>query len=201
MQKTYDIQNISVAWSVAIGNFAGVVAVAFIIGVFVIKGLFGFTFIVSLIVLAGIQSYYIFLANKRYYIDMESATITVPKSGDEVSLSEKFKLVSYWNYMKTRTIAIADIDDVIVDTKRWTTQRKNDESGVIKTEKHVQYNLKIIGTFGASSFSFKSGEKRDEISHAICRAIKELTGKELSCKDDWKTETLGQSIDSMMNNF
>jgi len=121
MQKTYEIQNISVAWSVAIGNFAGVVGVAFVIGVFVIKGLFGFAFIVSLIALAAVQSYYIFLANKRFFIDLENATVTLPKSGDEVSLSDKFKLVSYWNYMKTRTIAISDIDDVLVDTKRWTT--------------------------------------------------------------------------------
>jgi hypothetical protein len=143
MQKIYDIQNVWAAWSVAIGNFAGVVGVAFIIGAFVIKGLFGFAFIVSLITLAGIQSYYIFLANKRYYIDMENATITLPKSGDEVSLSDKFKLVWYWNYMKTRTIAISDIDDVIIDTKRWTTKRK----------------------------------------------------------DDWRAETLEQSIDSMIHNF
>ncbi len=201
MSKIYDIQNISVAWSIALGNFAGVAGVAFILGTFVLGGGFGFGFIVTMIILAGIQSRYIFQANRRYYIDVDEGIMTFPKSGTEYSSSEMMRLVPYWDLMKTQTITIGSIEDVLVDTKRWTTKDKDSESGNVKTTKHVVYNLAISGSFGTSKFKFKSGEKRDEISHAICDAVKQVTGKELSCKDDWRTETFGQAADSMMNNF
>lgn len=201
MSKIYDIQNISVAWSIALGNFAGVAGVAFILGVFVVGGVFGFGFIVTMLVLAGIQSRYIFQANRRYYIDVDKNLMTFPKSGSEYSSAEMIRLIPYWDLMKTQTIAIDAIDEVLVDTERWTTKTKDSESGDVKTTKHVVYNLVLSGSFGTSKFKFKSGEKRNEISHAICSAVKEVTGRELSCQDDWRAETLGQAADSLMNNF
>jgi hypothetical protein len=198
MQKIYEIQSFSTAWSIAIANFSAIVGVSFVLGAFVIGGGYGFFFILGWIVLAGIQSYYIFIANKSYKIDIEAGTIIVPKSGYGQTGSWSFSVDFYWNLMKKQTINIDEIEDVVVDTKRWETA--NEENTGSK-KLHVIYQLNIIGSFGNAFFKFKSGEKRNEISNAICQAVKEVTGKELSCKDDYKPGRADKTLDSILNNF
>lgn len=194
----YDIQSYSSAISVAIANFAAITAIGFIIGIFAIGGGFGFLFILTSVILAAVQSGYIFKANKSYKIDTEAGVINIPKSAygqtDSFSLSPDF----YWNLMKRATINIKDIDDVIVDTKRVETA--NNEN-IAQNKLHLSYQLKIIGDFGSYFFKFKSAEKRNEISNAICLAVKEVTGKELSCKDEYKSSRGKNTIESILNNF
>jgi hypothetical protein len=198
MEKTYDIQNFSAAWSKAVANFAGVAGIGFILGAFVIGGGIGFLFVLSLIIFAAIQSYYIFVANKSYNIDIEAATITIPKSGFGQTDSWSISVDFYLNLMKRQTINISDIEDIVVDTKRWETINKENAGS---NKLHVIYQLKIIGNFGSSFFKFKSREKRNEISSSICQAIKQVTGREISCKDDYRPGRADRSIDSIMNNF
>lgn len=198
MHNTQNIQSFSTAFSIAIANFASIAGLSFLIGIFAIKGGFGFLFILSWVIIAGIQSYYIFVANKSFTIDMESETITIPKSGYGQTQSWSFGMDAYWNLMKKQTIKIADIEDVIVESKRTETTNNENTS---KKEIHVMYHLDIIGSFGNSFFKFKSREKRNEISEAICQAVKEVTGKELSCQDDYRPGRAENTIDSFMNNF
>lgn len=198
MEKTYDIQSFSTAWSIAIGNFSAIAGIGFVLGTFVIGGGIGFLFVLSWVILAAIQSYYIFIANKSYNIDIEAATITIPKSGYGQTDSWSFSMDFYWNLMKRQTINISDIEDVVVETKRVETSNKEKTGG---KELHISYHLKIIGSFGTSFFKFKSREKRNEISSTICQAIKEVTGRELSCKDDYRPGRADKAFDSMMNNF
>ena len=198
MERIYDIQSYSTASSVAIANFASIAGLSFVIGVFAIGGGIGFLFILSWVVIAAIQSYYIFIANKSYKIDLEAQTITVPKSGFGQTDSWSFSVDNYWNLLKKQTINISDIEDVIVDTKRFeSTNTENNQDKQL----NIVYQLKIIGSFGSSFFKFKSREKRNEISDAICQAIKEVTGKELSCKDDYKPGRADKTLDSILNNF
>jgi len=198
MQNLYEIQSYSTASSVAIANFAALTGLSFIIGVFAIGGGIGFLFILSWVIMAAIQSYYIFIANKSYKIDLETQTITVPKSGFGQTSSGSFSIDYYWNLLKKQTISINDIEDVIIDTKRFeSTNKENNHDKQL----NVVYQLKIIGSFGSSFFKFKSREKRNEISDAICQAVKEVTGKELSCKDDYKSGRVDKTLNSILNNF
>ena len=198
MKNIYDIQSFSSAFSIAIGNFAAISGIGFIVGTFVIGGGFGFLFVLTWVILGAIQSYYIFIANKSYKVDTEAETITIPKSGYGQTESWSFSSDFYWNLMKRQTINIKDIEDVIVESKR--TETTNEEN-IASKEIHVAYHLKIIGNFGTSFFKFKSREKRDEISSTICKAVKEITGKELSCKDDYRPSRAQNTFESMINNF
>ena len=198
MEKIYEIQSFSTAFNIAIANFAGIAGVSFILGAFVIGGGIGFMFILSWVIIAATQSYYIFIANKSYKIDIEAATITIPKSGYGQTDSLSVTIDSYWNLMKRQTININDIEDVILETTRVETSNK-EKTG--SKELHIMYNLKIIGSFGSSYFKFKSREKRNEIGTAICQAIKEVTERELSCKDDYIPGRADKAFDSLMNNF
>jgi hypothetical protein len=198
MQKTVDIQSYSTAWSIAIGNFAAVSGVGFILGTFVIGDGIGFLFVFGMIILAAIQSYYIFIANKNYTINMETATLSIPKSGYGQTDSWKISVDLYWNLMKRQIINISDIQDVIVETKR--SETANEERTGDK-EVHINYLLKIITDDNSTFFKFKSREKRNEISSAICQAVQDVTGKELSCEDDYRTGRADKTLDSMMNNF
>ena len=198
MQNLYEIQSYSTASSVAIANFAALTALSFIIGIFAIGGGIGFLFILSWVIIAAVQSYYIFKANKSYTIDLEAQTITIPKSGFGQTDSFSFNVDFYWNLMKKQTINIKEIEDLIVDTKRFeSTNKENNHDKQL----NIFYQLKIIGSFGSSFFKFKSREKRNEISDAICHAVKEVTGKELSCKDDYKPARADKTLDSFLNNF
>lgn len=194
----YDIQSYSSAANVAIANFAAIAALGFIVGVFAIGGGFGFLFVLTWVILAAVQSYYIFKANKSYKIDTEAGVISIPKSGFGQTDSFSFSSDYYWNLMKRVTLEIKDIEDIIVDTKRYETT--NDEN-IAQKELNLTYQLQIIGSFGTYFFKFKSSQKRNEISSAICKAVKEVTGKEFACEDEYKSGRADNTLDSILNNF
>lgn len=134
--------------------------------------------IVSLLI---IQGFFIYFANKSYIIDCETGSITFPRSDVENKFWEILLLVSYWNLMRTRTINASEIENLYIDTKRWTTTSRVYSGSTSKgkaryrtqTNRHVLYTINIAGTFGSANLSFSSRQKRDETRNAIQQCVKQ----------------------------
>lgn len=137
-----------------------------------------------------IQSIIIYWANRRYMIDLETGLVTFPRSDMENSIFAILLLFPYWNLMRTITIESSEIENIYVDTKRWTTKHKR-YIGVTaggkskyrtKTKKHIRYTINIAGTFGSANLQFLDRQKRDEVRNALQQSVKRYTGKNIDRK-------------------
>lgn len=137
-----------------------------------------------------LQSILIYLANRRYIIDLESGLITFPRSDIENSIIAIILLFPYWNLMRTKTIHGNEIENLYLDTKRWSTSHKvsngTTTGGKTKykteTKKHVRYTINISGTFGSANLQFLDRQKRDEVRNAIQQCVKQHSGKNIDRK-------------------
>ncbi|MGD9625464.1 MAG: hypothetical protein AB7U51_12515 [Arcobacter sp.] len=146
--------------------------------------------IYSIIFIILIQSIIIYFANRKYVIDLSTNLITFPRSDIENSIFAIILLYPYWNLMRTITINARDIENIYLDTQRWTTKNKistgltADGRNKYKTEtqNHVRYTLNITGVFGSANLQFLSRQKRDEVRNAIQQCVKNNTNKNIDIK-------------------
>ena len=137
-----------------------------------------------------IQSIIIYWANRRYMIDLETGLVTFPRSDMENSIFAILLLFPYWNLMRTITIESSEIENIYVDTKRWTTKHKRYIGVTVggkskyrtKTKKHIRYTINIAGTFGSANLQFLDRQKRDEVRNALQQSVKRYTGKNIDRK-------------------
>lgn len=131
-------------------------------------------------ILIFIQSLVIYFANRRYIIDLTTGLVTFPRSDIENSIIAIIFLFPYWNLMRTLTINVNEIENIYLDTKRWsTTQQKTSgySSGGkprYKNEitRHIRYTINVTGTFGSANLQFLDRQKRDEVRNAIEQCVK-----------------------------
>ncbi len=141
-------------------------------------------------VLIFIQSVIIYFANRRYIIDLNTGLVTFPRSDIQNSILAIILLFPYWNLMRTLTINASQIENVYLDTKRWTTSYQKtsgySDSGKPRykneTTKHVRYTLNIAGTFGSANLQFLDRQKRDEVRNAIEQCVKLYSNKSIDKK-------------------
>lgn len=141
-------------------------------------------------ILLFIQSTLIYFANRRYLINLETQSFGFPRSDMENSIVAIITLQPYWNLMRRKTVLLADIENIYLDTKRWTSVKKmsngNDAKGRPKTKnkatRHIRYTLNIAGQFGSANLTFLSRQKRDEVRNALERSIRRITGKTVDVK-------------------
>ncbi|KLE09945.1 hypothetical protein AF80_05325 [Aliarcobacter butzleri L355] len=146
--------------------------------------------VIAVGVLIFIQSIVIYFANRRYIIDLNTGLVTFPRSDIENSIMAIILLFSYWNLMRTLTINANEIENIYLDTKRWTTSHQKTSgystSGEPRykneTTKHVRYTLNIVGTFGSANLEFLDRQKRDEIRNAIEQCVKIHNNKSIDKK-------------------
>lgn len=147
-----------------------------------------FSIIMTPIIL--IQSILIYFANRRYIVDLESGLITFPRTDIANSILAIILLYPYWNLMRTKTIHASEIENLYLDTKRWTTSHKvsngTTAGGKTKykteTKKHVRYTINIAGTFGSANLQFLDRQKRDEVRNAIQQCVKLHSGNDIDRK-------------------
>ncbi|GAB6070871.1 hypothetical protein JCM30760_19680 [Thiomicrorhabdus hydrogeniphila] len=131
-----------------------------------------------------IQSIFIYFANRKYIVDLETGLITFPRTDIENSILEIILLYPYWNLMRTATIHATEVENLFLDTKRWSTKHKvangATASGKTKyrteTKKHVRYTINIAGKFGSANLQFLDRQKRDEVRNAIQQCVKQHSG-------------------------
>jgi len=140
-----------------------------------------FYFSVVLTPVILIQSVFIYLANRRYIVDLNTGMVTFPRSDMENSILAIILLFPYWNLMRTLTIHASDIENLYLDTKRWSTKSKNSK-GKTKSKRHVRYTINIAGTFGSANLQFLNRQKRDEVRNAIQQCVKQISGKNIDRK-------------------
>lgn len=141
-------------------------------------------------VLLLVQSVLIYFANRRYLINLETQSFSFPRSDMENSIVAILTLQPYWNLIRRKTVPLADIENIYLDTQRWTSVKKmsngNDAKGRSKikneTKRHVKYCLNISGIFGSVNLSFLSRQKRDEVRNALEQGIKLVCGKRVDSK-------------------
>lgn len=146
--------------------------------------------VIAVGVLIFIQSIVIYFANRRYIIDLNTGLVTFPRSDIENSIMAIILLFSYWNLMRTLTINANEIENIYLDTKRWTTSHQKTSgystSGKPRykneTTNHVRYTLNIVGTFGSANLEFLDRQKRDEIRNAIEQCVKIHNNKSIDKK-------------------
>ncbi len=150
-----------------------------------------YPYILGIIVLiVFIQSIIIYFANRRYIIDLDSGLITFPRSDIENSVIAILLLYPYWNLMRTITINAIDIENVYLDTKRWSTKHQVSNGattdGAIKykteTKNHILYTINLTGAFGSANLQFLSRQKRDEVRNAIQQSVKLHNGRNIDRK-------------------
>lgn len=99
-------------------------------------------------------------------------------------------LFPYWNLMRTMTVNANDIENIYIDTKRWSTKHKKYSGTTAKgkskytseTKRHVRYTINLAGTFGSANLQFLERQKRDEVRNAIQQCVKQHTGKNVDRK-------------------
>ena len=131
-----------------------------------------------------VQSLIIYRANEKYIIDTKNNSFTFPRSDIENSIFAILIGARYWNLMRRKRVALTEIQNVYIDTKRWSTKHKV-QSGNYKdgrarfrtdTKKHERFRINITGSFGSANLSFLDRQKRDEVRSALSVAVKEKTG-------------------------
>jgi len=210
----YDIRDVWMSLKLSSENFFILIALIWLVGPFVFLPLMlglaqGITLInevtansiienregllmlgITLTGIIFIQSIIIYLANRRYVIDLETGLVTFPRSDMENSIFAVILLFPYWNLMRTMTVKSSEIENIYVDTKRWSTKHQKligtTASGKSKyrteTKKHIRYTINITGTFGSANLQFLERQKRDEVRNAIQQCVKEHTGKNIDRK-------------------
>lgn len=141
-------------------------------------------------ILIFIQSVVIYFANRRYIIDLNTGLVTFPRSDIENSIIAIIFLFPYWNLMRTLTVSANQIENIYIDTKRWTTSHQK-TSGYSangkpryknETTRHVRYTINITGTFGSANLQFLDRQKRDEVRNAIEQCVKVHSNKSIDRK-------------------
>lgn len=194
MQK-YDIKDIWFSLKLASKNFFilffiiwFVARPVFLKGVITNDNLFSVCLILTAIVF--FQSIIIYIANRKYVIDLEEGTFKFPRSDMENSIIAIILLFRYWNLMRTKTINCDEIENIYIDTKRWTTKNKTGTGltsiGKTKytttTKNHVLYTINIAGAFGSANLPFSNRQKRDEVRNAIQQCVHYHKGKNIDKK-------------------
>ncbi len=199
----YEIYDVWMALKLSLGNFFSVILFLCLITV----GLFFFASfkhieindiliekytytILVIIFVIFIQSIIIYFANRKYIIDLNTNLITFPRSDIENSILAIIFLYPYWNLMRTITINSEEIENMYLDTQRWSTKHQivngSTKDGKTKykteTKNHVRYTLNITGTFGSANLQFLSRQKRDEVRNAIQQCVKNNTNKNIDIK-------------------
>jgi hypothetical protein len=136
------------------------------------------------------QSILIYFANRLYVVDVKRMVFNFPRSDLENSILAIITLRPYWNLMFRKTVQLTEVENIYLDTKRWTTVRAmsngNDAQGRPKikkeSKKHIRYCLNIAGAFGSANLSFLSRQKRDEVRNALEQSIKQLSGRPVDLK-------------------
>ncbi len=199
---TYTINDVWMALKLAFGNFFTWMAFLWLPLIFfapsveandelsktIVQYFFYFSIIVTPLIL--IQSIFIYLANRTYIVDLETGLITFPRSDIENSIMAIILLYPYWNLMRTMTINASEIENLYLDTKRWSTKHKvsngTTAGGKTKykteTKNHVRYTINIAGTFGSANLQFLDRQKRDEVRNAIQQCVKQHSGKNIDRK-------------------
>lgn len=137
-----------------------------------------------------LQSIIIYFANRKYIIDLDTNLITFPRSDIENSIFAIVLLYPYWNLMRTITINASDIENIYLDTQRWSTKHQvvngSTKDGKTKykteTKNHIRYTLNMTGVFGSANLQFLSRQKRDEVRNAIQQCVKQNTNKNIDMK-------------------
>ncbi|HAW93168.1 MULTISPECIES: hypothetical protein [unclassified Arsukibacterium] len=136
------------------------------------------------------QSILIYIANSRYVIDPVKQVFIFPRSDMENSVFSIITLQPYWNLMRRKTVPLSDIENIYLDTKRWSTSESvvtgNDAKGRTKfkkvNKKHVLFRLNVTGSFGSANLPFLSRQKRDEVRNALEQSIKKASGRRVDSK-------------------
>ena len=121
----------------------------------------------SLTVILLMQSFRIYAVNSKYSIDMVSGKVRMPSTDLENSLLDIVLFKPYWNLMRSTQINASDIENIYLDTKRWSTKTKS-----TKWKKHVRYNINLAGRFGSANLQFINRQKRDEVRNALQQACR-----------------------------
>ena len=137
-----------------------------------------------------VQSIVIYRANSKYTIDIENNHFIFPRSDIENSIFQILIGAKYWNLMRTNSVALSEIDNIYIDTKRWETKTRkqvgNYKDGKQRygnvTKKHVRFRINVTGSFGSANLSFLDRQKRDEVRSALQVAVKKTTGKNIDRK-------------------
>jgi len=197
----YIIQDVYTALSLAFRNFFGWVVLIWGLliapyfftesGGYVMptSGVF-FNFAVVMTVIILIQSIIIYLANRRYVIDLNTGLITFPRSDVENSILAIILMYPYWNLMRTKTIHASEIENIYLNTKRWSSKSRvangTTSTGKMKyrteTTRHVNYTMNVVGRFGSANLLFLDRQKRDEVRNAIQKCVKSITGENIDRK-------------------
>ncbi len=194
----YDIRDVWMALKLSSKNFLILLILIWIISPFILT-FFNITketgslmpkINIYLTFAALIQSFFIYFANVKYIIDTKKGFITIPKSDIENSILEIILLFRYWNLMRRITIECNEIENIFIDTKRWSTKNKiytgTTNAGKSKyrteTKNHIRYTINITGIFGSANLSFLDRQKRDEVRNAIQQCVHYHTGKNIDKK-------------------
>lgn len=198
----YDIRDVWLGLKVASKNFFIAAPVFWFGGMLVLSATmthedytdffneFGVQYFLGTVGIVLIQSVIIYLANRRYVADMKTGLITFPRSDMENSILAIILLLPYWNLMRTKTVQSSEIENIYIDTKRWSTRHQEyagtTSTGKSKyrseTKRHARYTINITGTFGSANLQFLDRQKRDEVRNAIQQSVKQHTGKNVDRK-------------------
>ncbi len=181
----YVIRDVWMAIKLSLKNFFSLMFVFIGIPIFIMIT-FGLAFdyllypILFIVAILFIQSIIIYRANNNYIIDLETGEITFPRSDIENSIIAIILCFPYWNLMRRKTIHASEIDNLYLDTMRWTT--KTETNGKTQTHKHVYYTINLVGKFGSANFKFLTRQKRDEVRNAINQCVKQHKSKNIDSK-------------------
>lgn len=181
----YEVQDVWMALTLAFKNFVYASLTILVLS------LFGLAFLLPLLVIVPVQSVFIYLANRRYSINNSEGTFTFPRSDIENSISDIVLVAPYWNLLRTKTVPLVDIENLYLDTKRFTTNKlfvpnnkdgsRSKRAGAGK-KKHVRYTLNVTGSFGSANLQFLDRQKRDELRNALSQSVKQATGRNVDRK-------------------
>jgi hypothetical protein len=144
----------------------------------------------TLVLVLLVQSIVIYRSNSKYKIDTETNYFIFPRSDIENSIFQILIGAKYWNLMRTKSVALSEIENIYIDTKRWQSktlkQVGNYKDGKARhgnvTKKHVRFRINVTGSFGSANLSFLDRQKRDEVRSALQVAVKKTTGKNIDRK-------------------
>ncbi|MGI5309962.1 hypothetical protein [Rheinheimera sp. WS51] len=136
------------------------------------------------IILFLIQSIVIYLKNCKYVVDIKVGEFSFPRSDLENSIFQIITFQPYWDLMRRRTVKISSIENIYLDTQRWTESKDvvsgSYSSGKTKfrkvKKKRVLFNINVTGEFGSANFKFVNRQKRDELRNALEQTVKRIKG-------------------------
>ncbi len=179
MMNKYDIRDVWMAIKLASKNFFILFILICLCVILYLPFPEAIFFYLVLLILALAQSIVIYFANRNYVIDPHRGTFRFPRSDIENSLLAIILCFPYWNLMRTMTIECSNIENIYLDTKRWTSKSLFYEG---KNNNHALYKINVTGTFGSASLGFISKQKRDEVRNAIQQCVRMSTKNNIDKK-------------------